>query len=219
MSISRTRPTPVHEELARVIQEMVRTELEAMASTMGTVVGTDGGMIRVQVDEEGDPRQVGIPAIKGQRHSVGNRVLLHRLRGKDWVLGGSITNNSAGFDPAVGNQDLHNDVVDYRALDGIIANDISTARTRADDGISRANTAQGTANNAVSAAGNAQNTANDARNRANTAQGTANTAQDRANSAQSTADNAKNTADAARKKLSGQVLKVKSDNTITLPTF
>lgn len=204
MSTMRTRPTPVHEELARVIQEMVRSELEAMASTMGTVVGTDGGMIRVQVDEEGDPREVGIPAIKGQRHSTGNRVLLHRLRGKDWVLGGSISSNAAGFDPAVGNNDLLNDAVDRRALHGSVVNDIDTARNHADDGINKANNAQSDANDARSRANNAQSSANDARSRANDAQDRANAAHD--------------IASAARNKMSGKTIKVKND-TITLPNF
>ena len=110
----RGRPGPIHEALYSQIMQDVLELVQEYAPTTGTVVGMDGGKVLVEVDDESEPRTVGIPRQKGTRYEPGDRVGLQRTRGsaKDQYHVTGTTSTKAGKDPAVGGDDLYDKAVD-----------------------------------------------------------------------------------------------------------
>jgi len=154
---SEGRPGPVHEEFWNAIVEMVREEVFASMPTVGTVVGHDGGTIRVQVDDEDDEREIGIPRVRGMRHEVGDRVKVTPLRGGDLIAEGSLSTKE-GYDPAVDFEDLHKDSVRAEQLkQNSVTNDAIEPGAVTQDSIGGTNLDRriNTVENAASAAGSA----------------------------------------------------------------
>lgn len=90
-----SRPGPEHEALIRMIYDMIDTRLDDRLPKLGTVRGMDGGKVRVQIDDEDDPRSVGFPRKTGQRYRNGDRVVLMPTQsgGGDHVVLGTVTGN------------------------------------------------------------------------------------------------------------------------------
>lgn len=151
-SSRRGRPSPVHEELARTINDLIHQAIDEMATTVGTVAGTDGGNIRVHIDDEEGPRQVGFPKKHGQKYTSGDRVLLHRMKGKDWVVGGSI---GGGDRRVVGQSEMEPDSVDKQIIHPEVQNDIDSAYNIGDRALGAAGTAKDRADAAKSRADDA----------------------------------------------------------------
>lgn len=114
----RGRPGPIHEALYSQIMADVLELVQEYAPTTGTVTGMDGGKVLVEVDDESEPRTVGIPRQKGVRYEPGDRVGLQRTRGsaRDQYHVTGTTSTKAGRDPAVGNEDLYDDAVESRHI-------------------------------------------------------------------------------------------------------
>lgn len=132
--------TGEHEALARVMLETMRGMLEESQVAVGTVLEDTGGKIRVQIDDESSPRQIGVPRQRGHRFKRGQRVPIIKAKGGTEFIGQSISSN-AGRDPAVGYEDMEVNSVNNSILHDSVVNDIQQARNRAEDGISRADSA------------------------------------------------------------------------------
>lgn len=106
------RPGPEHEQLWRMIQDMVREEVANMAPTLGVVDGNDGGKVRVLLDDEDAPRTIGFPRKKGQRYQPGERVVVVKTRSGDPVVLGSISSGEGkAAENAVGGPDIYDDSI------------------------------------------------------------------------------------------------------------
>jgi hypothetical protein len=103
-----------------MVQQIVADAMTSVTPTMGTVVGRDGGSVRVNMDEEGVDRQVGFPRSKGVDYQSGDRVLVHQVKGGQRVILGKVDSDSNEQavdgaqmrDRAVGNRIIDNSAVD-----------------------------------------------------------------------------------------------------------
>lgn len=82
------------DEVWGMVQSMVAEALTAALPTTGTVVGRDGGGVRVNMDEEGVDRQVGFPRAKGVAYNPGDRVVVHQVKGGERVILGRVDSDS-----------------------------------------------------------------------------------------------------------------------------
>lgn len=187
-------PDPRHEDVVRAIRELARQETAVVRTKVATVISETAGRVRVQLDDEQLPRQVGIAKAAGVRFLANDRVFVHQI-GKELILGGRVAQSA--FDPAVGVNELVSGSVDDRVLGSGPSSRISTAQSTASSAQSAASSAQSAANSAQSAANSAQSTANSAYSLASSANGLANSAYSLASTANNTANNASNKADNA----------------------
>lgn len=104
------------DEVWGMVQQMVQDALTQALPTMGTVVGRDGGGVRVNMDEEGVDRQVGFPRAKGVDYQPGDRVKVHQVKGGERVIDGVYTSDSN--EQAVDSAQLRDKAVTNRALAG-----------------------------------------------------------------------------------------------------
>ena len=110
------RPSPEHEEVIRVIRDIVESILEERLPTMGTVAGMDAGRVRVHLDDEEEERVVGFPRKKGQQYATGERVVVMPTRSGDYVALGTVTDKQGKAGAGVGDDDLINDYADRRFI-------------------------------------------------------------------------------------------------------
>lgn len=132
--------TAEHEALARLFMEVMYTVMQETATSIGTVIGDDGGKVRVQIDEESGPREVGFPRMRGQRFTAGQRVPVHRAKGGNEFLGGSIS-SQGGRDPAVDKADLMGGAADWDIVGQDVKNNIGDAKKAGTDAQDAANKA------------------------------------------------------------------------------
>lgn len=99
-----------------MVQGMVQDALTQALPTMGTVVGRDGGGVRVNMDEEGVDRQVGFPRSKGVDYQQGDRVLVHQVKGGERVIVGKVDSDSN--EQAVDGAQMRDNAVANRVLAG-----------------------------------------------------------------------------------------------------
>jgi hypothetical protein len=104
------RPGPVHEELWHQIEELVYSIVEEYAPQMATVFDADSGDVKVLMDDEDEPREVGFMRKKGQRYYPGDRVKVQKTKGGNFIVDGSFS-KKAGRDAAVGGEDIEDQAV------------------------------------------------------------------------------------------------------------
>lgn len=109
-------PGSPHEMLWQQIEDRIAEMVAEYTPTLGTVVGQDGGAVRVQLDEEDDAREVGFAKKKGTRYDTNERVLVGKTRGGRHVVLGPITDKQGQAERAVANEDLHDDAVGRRNI-------------------------------------------------------------------------------------------------------
>src|SRR3954454_18239507 len=78
------------DELWRMIEAKLDDLLTDALPQMGTVTDTDGGTVKVRLDDEGVDRAVGFPAAKGTKYNTGDRVLTHKTKGGDRMVLGRV---------------------------------------------------------------------------------------------------------------------------------
>lgn len=103
------------DEVWGMVQSMVADALTAALPTTGTVVGRDGGGVRVNMDEEGVDRQVGFPRARGVDYQNGDRVVVHQVKGGERVILGKVDSDSN--EQAVDAPQLRDRAVTSRTLD------------------------------------------------------------------------------------------------------
>lgn len=97
-------------ELWGRVEEMI----DARQATFGTVVGRDGGKVRVRMDDEDEDRVIGFPRSLGVAYEDGDRVRIDFNRDGDPSIGGVISGGNG--DGRVKNEQLGTDAVDERAI-------------------------------------------------------------------------------------------------------
>lgn len=118
-----------------MVQQMVADALSEALPTMGTVVGKDGGAVKVRMDDEDSDREVGFPAAKGTDYRDGDRVAIHQTKGGERMILGRVdssTNEAAVDSPqlrdkAIRDGHLNDGAVTGRALENSILNKINGA--------------------------------------------------------------------------------------------
>lgn len=103
------RPSREHEEVIRVIRDIVEDVLEERLPTLGRVVGMDGGRVLVHLDDEDEERTVGFQRKKGQQYQTGERVVVMLTRSGDYVALGTLTDKIGKAGAGVGDDDLLQD--------------------------------------------------------------------------------------------------------------
>jgi hypothetical protein len=179
--------------------EVMYRVMQESQTSIGTVVGDDGGTVRVQIDEEAGPREVGFPRMRGQRFTKGQRVPIHRAKGGNEFLGGSLS-TVAGRDPVVDKADMVDESVDNDVLHQTVKNNITDAQQKGQQGINDAKRADDEAKEARRRADNAQSDANKGINDAQNAKNDAQDAKQDASAAQNDANDAKSIAQDALQK-------------------
>ncbi len=121
-----TRPMPEHEAFLAMIKGMIAEEMDTRTATMGTVVGAEGGGVRVHLDEEDEARELGVPRKLGQSYDPGDRVKVTPLRSGELVVDGTVSTASGKAakrvrgddidDEAVGNAHVAKDSIDERTI-------------------------------------------------------------------------------------------------------
>lgn len=110
-------PGGLHELLWQQIEDrMVEIVMDLAVPTLGTVVGMDGGSVRVQLDEEDDVREVGFPKVKGTRHDPGERVPVFKTRGGRQFLLPPVIDQQGQAERAVDDADIHDDAIATRHI-------------------------------------------------------------------------------------------------------
>jgi hypothetical protein len=137
-------------EFWRMMESWFSERTKDMMPTMGTVVGKDGGGVKVKLDDEGIDRQVGFPRSRGIDYQNGMRVLTGMTKsGERVILGGVDSGNNEQavganqlFDKSVDSRHVANDAIDTghvkdRAinsskLDSDVSKKIDAAATKTD---------------------------------------------------------------------------------------
>jgi hypothetical protein len=109
-------PTGTHEAFWDTIGRMIDERVIEFAPTTGTVTGMDGGRVKVHLDDEDEPREIGFPRRKGTRYDTNERVLVGKTRGGRQIVLGTFTDKTGYDERGVANEDLHDDAIDNRAL-------------------------------------------------------------------------------------------------------
>jgi hypothetical protein len=80
--------TPLHEQVIKVVNDLIANAFQQYGITFGSVTGQDGGAVRVLIDGEDDPRQVGFPRKVGVQYAPGARVAVGTTQSGDkFILG------------------------------------------------------------------------------------------------------------------------------------
>ncbi len=112
-----TRPpasSDLFDSMVRDLLGRVEEMIDARQMTMGSVVGRDGGNVRVRLDDEDEDRVIGFPRGLGVAYESGDRVPIgYNRSGQPMVLGVMSGSNSDG---RVRNEQLGTDAVDDRAI-------------------------------------------------------------------------------------------------------
>jgi hypothetical protein len=119
-------PSGIHEQFMARIQEMIQDTVLEYAPTTGTVVGMDGGSVRVIGDEDTEPRQVGYPKKKGTRYLPGERVITQKTRSGRNVVMGPVGTKGGQDDYVVAGEDMFDLSIENRHIkpDAVTADEV-----------------------------------------------------------------------------------------------
>jgi hypothetical protein len=132
--MSRNRPrraarvSQEHIEFWDVMKRFIRDEVEPLVPQLGTVVGNDGGRIRIRRDGDDEPGTLGIARNKGVRHQAGDRVVtIPTPSGDRAVIAVLSTGDGPAGRRAVSDTEMMDNAVDNRVLAG---NSVDTSQLR-----------------------------------------------------------------------------------------
>lgn len=205
---SRVGPSSAHEDFWNALDERIAAKVAEFTPTLGTVVGMDGGAVKVQMDEEDDlsaaeiAQRVGFSKHLGARYLEGQRVLVSKTRSGRAVvapigdIGGQddyVVDDADMFDNAISNRHIQvNSITRDEVAAGSIANHHIDRQDRLRGDAIQTGTLDKTHLNQPF-----QTELTNTQQAANQAETKADTAQTQAGNAKTAADNAKNRADSA----------------------
>jgi hypothetical protein len=109
-------PSGMHEAFWDQIHRSIDERVLEFAPTTATVMGMDGGRVKVHLDDEDDPREIGFSRRKGTRYDDDERVLVGKTRGGRQIVLGTFTDKTGYDERGVANEDMHDDAIDNRLI-------------------------------------------------------------------------------------------------------
>lgn len=176
----------LNDEFLGLLQSWIDDAVSAAMPQMGTVIGQDGGTVKVRLDDEDVDREVGFPAAKGTAYQQNDRVWTHQTKGGSRAVLGRVDGSQdqravdsaqlygdavkhVHINPgAVERSNIGGQAVAWDELDNVVVSRIQDAATTSQlNNVSdKADDAKSSASDANRAANDADKTANDAKNAA-----------------------------------------------------